>query len=117
VGLWPELALDGWRGTPAAVHNRLMAMLGWTEPYYHDIASLLLRLALTAATTEGPVRSSTQLLRLLDPEVLARLWEHDPERARRRYEGLRAKAASTSYPHEADACRAKADTLRDKYGL
>jgi len=81
VGLWPELPMDGWRGTPAAVHNRLMAMLGWTEPYYHDIASLLLRLALTAPTTEGPVRSSGQLLRLLDPEVLARLWEHDPERA------------------------------------
>jgi hypothetical protein len=81
VGLWPELAMDGWRGTPAAVHNRLMAMLGWSEPYYHDIASLLLRLALTAPTPEGPVRSSTQLLRLLDPEVLARLWEHDPERA------------------------------------
>ena len=37
--------------------------------------------------------------------------------ARRRYEGLRAKAASTSYPHEADACHAKADALRDKYGL
>jgi hypothetical protein len=82
VGLWPELAMDGWRGTPAAVHNRLMAMLGWTEPYYHDIASLLLRLALTAPSEDGPVCSSSQLLRLLDPEVLARLWAHDPERAR-----------------------------------
>jgi Protein of unknown function (DUF2786) len=38
-------------------------------------------------------------------------------RARRRYESLRAKAASTSFPHEADACRAKAEALRDKYGL
>jgi hypothetical protein len=74
--------MDGWRGTPAAVHNRLMAMLGWTEPYYHDIASLLLRLALTAPSEDGPVRSSGQLLRLLDPEVLASLWHHDPERAR-----------------------------------
>jgi hypothetical protein len=82
VGLWPELPMDGWHGTSAAVHNRLMAMLGWTEPYYHDIASLLLRLALTAPTTEGPVRSSAQLFRLLDPEVLANLWQHDPEHAR-----------------------------------
>ncbi len=82
VGLWPELPMDGWRGTPAAVHNRLMAMLGWSEPYYKDIASLLLRLALTAPTQDGPVRTSSQLLALLDPEVLARLWEHDPERAR-----------------------------------
>jgi hypothetical protein len=39
------------------------------------------------------------------------------QRARRRWEGLHAKAASTSFPHEADACRAKADALRDKYGL
>jgi hypothetical protein len=81
VGLWPELPMDAWRGTPAAVHNRLMAMLGWTEPYYKDIASLLLRLALTAPTQHGPVRTSTQLLRLLDPEVLKPLWEHDPEHA------------------------------------
>jgi hypothetical protein len=47
-------------------------------------------------------------------------YHHDDQahaRARRRYDGLRAKAASTSYPHEADACYAKADTLRDKYGL
>jgi Protein of unknown function (DUF2786) len=39
------------------------------------------------------------------------------ERARRRYEGLHAKAASTGFPAEADACRAKAEQLRAKYGL
>ncbi len=47
-------------------------------------------------------------------------YHHDDaahQRAWRRYEGLRAKAASTSSPHEADACRAKADAMRDKYGL
>jgi hypothetical protein len=32
----------------------------------------------------------------------------------RRYEGLRAKAAGTNYPHDADACHAKAEQLRDK---
>jgi hypothetical protein len=82
VGLWPELAMDGWRGSPAALHNRLMAMLGWTEPYYKDIASLLLRLALAAPTEAGPVRSFSQLLSLLDPELLVRLYEHDPDRHR-----------------------------------
>jgi hypothetical protein len=82
IGLWPELAMDGWRGTPAALHNRLMAMLGWTEPYYKDIASLLLRLALNAPTEAGPVRSWSQLLSLLDPELLVRLYEHDPDRHR-----------------------------------
>jgi hypothetical protein len=47
-------------------------------------------------------------------------YHHDDtahQRARRRYEGLRAKAAGTSFPNEADACRAKADAMRDKYGL
>src|SRR6266545_727676 len=39
------------------------------------------------------------------------------DRARRRYEGLCAKAASTGFPEEAAACRAKAEQLRAKYGL
>jgi hypothetical protein len=39
------------------------------------------------------------------------------DRARRRYDGLSAKAASTGFPEEADACRAKAEQLRTKYGL
>jgi hypothetical protein len=32
MALWPELPMDGWRGSAPAIHNRLMAMLGWTEP-------------------------------------------------------------------------------------
>ena len=47
-------------------------------------------------------------------------YHHDDaahERARRRYEGLRAKATSTTYGPEATACNAKAEQLRDKYGL
>jgi hypothetical protein len=39
------------------------------------------------------------------------------DRARRRYDGLHAKAASTGFPEEATACRAKAEQLRAKYGL
>jgi endogenous inhibitor of DNA gyrase (YacG/DUF329 family) len=39
------------------------------------------------------------------------------DRARRRYDGLHAKAASTGFPEEADACRAKAEQLQSKYGL
>jgi hypothetical protein len=82
VGLWPELAMDGWRGTPAALHNRLMAMLGWSEPYYKDVASLLLRLALEVPGEDGPVRCSQQLLARMDPELLVRVYEHDPDRLR-----------------------------------
>jgi hypothetical protein len=82
VALWPELPMDGWRGTPAAIHNRLMAMLGWSEPYYKDVASLLLRLALHSPGEDGPVRSSQQLMARMDPELLVRLYEHDPDRLR-----------------------------------
>lgn len=38
-------------------------------------------------------------------------------RFRRIIEALLRKAASTPYPHEAEACRAKAEALRRKYGL
>jgi hypothetical protein len=82
VALWPELPMDGWRGNPAAIHNRLMAMLGWSEPYYKDVASLLLRLALNAPGEDGPVRSSARLMARMDPELLVRLYEHDPDRLR-----------------------------------
>jgi hypothetical protein len=82
VALWPELPMDGWRGNPAAIHNRLMAMLGWSEPYYKDVASLLLRLALNAPGEDGPVRSSQQLMARMDPELLVQLYEHDPDRRR-----------------------------------
>jgi hypothetical protein len=82
IGLWPELAMDGWRGTPAALHNRLIAMLGWSEPYYKDVASLLLSLALNAPGEDGPVRCSSQLLARMDPELLVRVYEHNPDRSR-----------------------------------
>jgi hypothetical protein len=38
-------------------------------------------------------------------------------RIRRIIAGLLRKAAATSFPHEAAACREKAETLRVKYGL
>jgi hypothetical protein len=82
VALWPELPMDGWRGNPAAIHNRLMAMLGWSEPYYQDVASLVLRLALNVPAEDGSVHSSAQLMARMDPELLVRLYEHDPDRRR-----------------------------------
>jgi hypothetical protein len=82
VALWPELPMDGWRGTPAAIHNRLMAMLGWSELYYKDVASLLLRLALQAPSEDGPVRSSAALMARMDPELLAGIYQHQPDRLR-----------------------------------
>jgi Protein of unknown function (DUF2786) len=39
------------------------------------------------------------------------------DRARRRFEALHRKAASTTFTAEADACREKAEQLKTKYGL
>jgi hypothetical protein len=39
------------------------------------------------------------------------------QRAQRRHDALLRKAAATTFAHEAAACRAKAQTLRVKYGL
>ncbi|HSO55331.1 MAG TPA: DUF2786 domain-containing protein, partial [Actinomycetes bacterium] len=41
----------------------------------------------------------------------------DLARIRRIIAALLRKAAATSYPHEATACREKAEALRAKYGL
>jgi hypothetical protein len=46
------------------------------------VASLLLRLALNAPGEDGPIRSSRALMALMDPEILVRLYEHDPDRRR-----------------------------------
>ena len=73
--------MDGWRGNATAIHNRLVAMLGWSEPYYKDVASLVLRLALHAPGEDGPGRL-LQLMARMDPELLVRLYEHDPDRRR-----------------------------------
>jgi hypothetical protein len=41
----------------------------------------------------------------------------DLARIRRLIAALLRKAASTTFEHEAEACRAKAEALRQKYGL
>jgi hypothetical protein len=50
----------------------------------------------------------------------AHTFHHDQpahSRARRRWDALLRKAASTTFPEEAAACRAKAEQLAAKYGL
>jgi hypothetical protein len=81
VGLWPEMALDGWRGDPEQVASRLLQVQSYTEPYYREAAGLAVRLALTAPGV-CPVRESTELLTRLDPNWLADAWVGDPLRAR-----------------------------------
>jgi hypothetical protein len=77
VGCWPQSAMDMWRGTPAQVQSRLLAIEQFTEPFYQRVASAGLRLALTAPDMP-PVEGSDELLRRLDPDELAVLWEGRP---------------------------------------
>jgi hypothetical protein len=77
VGCWPEQAMDMWRGTPAQVQSRLLAVERFTEPFYQRVASAGLRLALTAPDMP-PVEGSDELLRRLDVDELAALWEGRP---------------------------------------
>ncbi len=69
--------MDMWRGTPAQVQSRLLAVEQFTEPFYQRVASAGLRLALTAPDMP-PVDGSDELLRRLDVDELAALWEGRP---------------------------------------
>jgi hypothetical protein len=77
VGRWPQTAMDMWRGTPTQVASRLLAVEQFTEPFYARVASAGLRLALTAPDAP-PVDGSDELLRRLDADELAALWDGRP---------------------------------------
>jgi hypothetical protein len=77
VGYWPQQAMDMWRGSPVQVASRLLAVEQFTEPFYQRVASAGLRLALTAPDMP-PVEGSDELLRRLDVDELAALWEGRP---------------------------------------
>jgi hypothetical protein len=76
---WPAEPLDMWRGSPQAVHNRLMAIKEFDGPaWWEDVATVALRLALEAPG-EPPVTSSRELLRRLDGDWLDERWRALPE--------------------------------------
>jgi hypothetical protein len=77
VGRWPATAMDMWRGTPSQVQSRLLSVEVFSEPFYQRVASAGLRLALTAPDMP-PVDGSDELLRRLDADELAALWEGRP---------------------------------------
>jgi hypothetical protein len=77
IGCWPQTAMDMWRGSPVQVASRLLAVEQFTEPFYQRVASAGLRLALTAPDMP-PVDGSDELLRRLDVDELAALWEGRP---------------------------------------
>lgn len=60
--------IDGWRGGPEAVVNRLLATQEFTEPYYEGLARNVLR----AAVGDDAPRSLADLLDRTDKKVLVR---------------------------------------------
>jgi hypothetical protein len=65
--------LDGWRGGPEAIVNRLLATQHYSEEYYEGVARSVLR----AAVGDDPPRSLAELVDRLDKKVLARLARDD----------------------------------------
>ncbi|MDQ4131305.1 MAG: hypothetical protein M3133_10035, partial [Actinomycetota bacterium] len=65
--------IDGWRGGPEAVVNRLLATQHFTEPYYEGIARSVLRLAVGGE----PPNSLSELVDQMDKKLLARSLRDD----------------------------------------
>jgi len=74
VRLFPQEPLDIWRGTPAAVVNRLVNVWDWSpeSAYYREIATVALRLAV--GQPGPPCRSTAELVARLDGAALSRAW-------------------------------------------
>jgi hypothetical protein len=66
--------LDGWRGDPEAIVNRLLATQAFTEPYYEGIARTVLRMAVGSQ----PPGTFAELVGRLDKRALQRTGRDDP---------------------------------------
>ncbi len=77
IKLFPVSSYYGWKGDARTLHNRLMAVQTYSEPYYENMASMLLDLALH---TPGSVpRGSIELLNNLTLEHLRVQYRGRPE--------------------------------------
>lgn len=77
VQAWPAVALDAWRGEPATVANRLLAVQDYTEPYWKSVASTAVRLAVSAPG--APCRSSEEFMARLSPRGLKQAYAGHPD--------------------------------------
>jgi hypothetical protein len=73
---WPAEPLDMWRGEPAHVANRLMAVKDYVHPWFTDVAAVAVRLALEAQG-EPACTDSREFLERLDYDWLAKRWAED----------------------------------------
>jgi Type IV secretion-system coupling protein DNA-binding domain len=77
IKLFPTSSYYGWSGDTRALYNRLMAVQTYSEPYYENMASMLLDLALNAPGYTP--RSSEELLKNLTLEQLRLRYRGLPE--------------------------------------
>ena len=76
IHVFPSMHLDGWKGSPAELKNRLLSVIDYSESaFYGDVASNALDLALTA---QPMPRTSRHFLANLQFERLKELHARDP---------------------------------------
>jgi hypothetical protein len=126
IRLFPVKSYYGWIGDARALYNRLMAVQTYSEPYYENMASMMLDLALNAPGYTP--RSSTDLLKNLtlehlkvryrghpEQEELERIKQEDANGVYTRYRAffraLHGKLDSGFTFDEADAAYIKLDTV------
>jgi Cdc6-like AAA superfamily ATPase len=110
--LFPEQPYDGWRGTGQEIANRLVQLIDWADEgggtYYRDLSVNLVRAACTAPA--GPPRSSHELLRRLNQNVLLDLWAgHDRAAAIAGFKAEHFDSARQRYAAFFDACEGQLD--------
>jgi hypothetical protein len=79
IGMFPNVAHNGFLGTPQDLLNKLLQSQRWSEPFYREVATNLLWLALRAPGTLSPPSSSRELLRRLHPAFLLNAYKGRPE--------------------------------------
>jgi len=126
IKVFPVSSYYGWVGDTRALYNRLMAVQTFSEPYYENMSSLMLDLALNAPG--GVPRSSDEFLQNLTLEHLKVRYRGLPEqreldrikpddangvynRYRAFFRALRGKLDSGFTFDEADAVYIKLDTI------
>lgn len=113
VPLFPQRAYAGWRGDGRALLNRLHAVQTFSEPYYADVAALVLNLALNAPG--GPPRSSRELVQRLGLDAQRDLYHNHPDAYK--VERLRAEDVKGVYTRYAGFFDALGDTLDGRWAL
>src|SRR5918999_6361422 len=110
--LFPHEAYDGWRGDGREIAGRLVQLIDWADEgggtYNRDLSVNLVRAACTAPG--GPPRTSGNLLRRLNQNVLLDLWAgHERATAIAGFKAEHFDSARQRYAAFFDACEGQLD--------